>query len=485
MARVNQQNNGQQQQSSSYRTQRFSLVGSPQQRDGFSAKDQRFLNLYPELITTNITDGKKYYLKKRPGLNPLDNRGSTAEGRGCHFWKNHRYTVFGNTVYLDNAFFFTLNTSNGRVGFTDYNGINDYLILVDGTDGWVIDPVGAVTKITDPNFPSPHIPTPVFIDGYLLIVKANTADIYNSKLEDPLAWDSTQFVTAELYPDNLVAIVRNANYIVAVGEDSTEFFWDAATATGSPFQTNPSAVQQMGAVSTFSVVQTDKEVLFVGQTNAGGHTVWLLDDFKATQIGIEPICEALDDEGTNISSCEAFVVQSSGHKWYVLNLYGSNRTFVYDFYEKMWHQWSYNNTVFNCRDACNSNTGRPILIGRNDGHTYYLDSDYYTDNGVAITCQATTVKIDFDTINRKFYHRFSLIGDSPNGAANIPVSIDWSDDDYGTYLPTTPRQLYFNSTMAAVLRMGYGRRRIYRITYTQPYELRLEAFELDVNLGDS
>lgn len=476
---------GMTQQGSSYRTQRFSLIGSPQQRDGFSLKDQRFINLYPELITTNLTEGKKYYLKKRPGLNPLDTQTSGLEGRGCHWWKGARYTVFGNTVYKNNVALFTLSTSSGRVGFTDYNGTQDYLVLFDGVNGWVINTSFVATMITDPNFPTPHIATPVFIDGYLLALKANSADIYNCDLEDPFTWNASQFTTAELYPDNLMAIVKNANYVVAVGEDSTEFFWDAGNATGSPLNTNPSAVQQMGTVSTHSVVQTDKEVLFVGRTSSGGHTVWMLDDFKATQIGIEPVCEALDDEGTALNTCEAFVVQSSGHKWYILNLYNKKRTFIYDFYEKMWHEWQYNGTMFNCRDSCDSDTGKPILIGYNDGHTYYLDSDYYTDNGVPITCQATTVKIDFDTINRKFFHRFALIGDSPNGAANIPVSIDWSDDDYSNFYPNPPRTLYFNSTMAGVLRMGTGRRRIYRITYAQPYEFRLEAFEIDVNLGDS
>ena len=50
-----------------YHTQRFSFIGSPQQRDGTATKDQRFLNMYPELIKSPISDGKKYYLKKRPG----------------------------------------------------------------------------------------------------------------------------------------------------------------------------------------------------------------------------------------------------------------------------------------------------------------------------------------------------------------------------------------------------------------------------------
>ena len=59
-------------------TQRFSFIGSPQQRDGTYQKDQRFLNMYPELIKSPISDGKKYYLKKRPGVSRQVQVGSGA-----------------------------------------------------------------------------------------------------------------------------------------------------------------------------------------------------------------------------------------------------------------------------------------------------------------------------------------------------------------------------------------------------------------------
>lgn len=470
-----------------YQTQRLNLVGSPQQRDGFTGKDQRFINMYPEMIMTDITWGRKYYLKKRPGLMLLNDYGNQSQGRGVYYWNGHVYVAIGNTVYQDTTPLITLPTSSGMVGFTEYNGTQNYLALLDGIQGWMIDTNGVATQITDANFPTPHIPTPVFMDGYLVVAKAGTADIWNSQLNDPFTWDPTFFMTAELYPDNLVGLTRNANYILAIGTESTEYIYDAASPTGSPFQTNPSAVVRIGSVAVNTIVSSDKVVTYVGGSNDGGRTVWLFEGFKCQSIATEPVMEALDDEGTDLANAWAFTVRSSGHKWYVLNLVHRGRTFVYDYDELIWHEWSSNVHndwgIFNCNCSSDSNTGMAIMLDSTLGRTYYLDSDFYTDNGTAIYCQVTTTKVDFDTTASKFFNRVAVVGDSPNGPTPTPILIDWTDDDYDTFWPNPSRTINLNDTYSVTYQLGRSRRRAFRLTYGEPYELRLEGLDIDVNIG--
>lgn len=463
-----------------YHTTRFSFVGSPQQHNGVTLNDQRFLNCYPELIPSPISEGKKYYLKKRPGLGPFNIPVQQGAGRGMFFWNGHYYSVCGVNLYIDGAFLATLSTSVGSVGFTVYQFTDhtQVLIVADGGTVYQISTSNTVTTLV--GAPSPHVPTPIFFDGYLFLAQANSSTIWNCKLNDPTTWPADQFIDAEMYPYNIVSILKNKNYIVAISVGSIEFFYDNANPTGSPLQRNAPAVAQFGTPAPKSVTSTDSVFILVGSTNEGGRTVWTVDGFQPTEIGIEPIREALDHEGTNISGAIAYTIQCSGHKWYILNLFSSNRTFVYDLDEKMWHEWSSGLTqqVFSASYASDSNLGKVIVQDATTGILYELSPDFYDDNGAAINMSITTSKVDFDTIKRKRIFRLSIIGDTPNGNTNVPMSVYFSDDGYTTFVG--PRTLYLNGDYSTITNLGLTRRRAWRFVFQQPYPLRLESFELDL-----
>jgi len=78
--------------------------------------------------------------------------------------------------------------------------------------------------------------------------------------------------------------------------------------------------------------------------------------------------------------------------------------------------------------------------------------------------------------------RFALVGDWPttSGTGNN-VSVEWTDDDYATW--STPRTLSFDLDFPFLTRLGIFRRRAFRISYSQPYRLRLEGIEVDLNKG--
>jgi hypothetical protein len=464
-------------------TQRFSFIGSPQQRDGTTLFDQRFLNVYPELITSPITEGKKYYLKKRPGLSVLYDL-PAGFGRGIFYWHDvgGTYSAINNQLYFNQTPILTLSNSSGTVGFCEYRHTDGQalLIVLDGLTGWIITVNNVVTEITDVGFPSPHIPAPVFLDGYIFVAKVGTSTIYNSSLDDPTGWPSDGFIDAEMYPDQLATLTKAQNYLVAVGNGSVEFFYDNANATGSPLQRNAPAVAQFGTPAPLSVQQTEKEVVMIGQTFAGGRTVWSITGFQPEEIANAPIREALDQEGTAINLATAFIIQVSGHKFYVMNLKLHQRTFVYDFDEKMWHEWSngLGQNCFNTDYATDSSSGNPTILDLDNGAVYALAPQNWDDAGNPINCVIQTVKLDFDTMKRKRVFRLSIVGDSPAGDNPCPISVQFSDDDYNTW--STARILELNADYPTITRLGLSRRRAWKFTFVQPFPLRLESFEVDI-----
>jgi Phage stabilisation protein len=470
-----------------YETKRVNFIANPQQRDTSGSKDFRLINMMTEVVNSAIGDQKKYYIKSRPGMTTSYST-NTAVGRGMYNWMvsgtSYIMTVSGNKVYYNGTLVLTLATSTGQVGFTEFVSSTGVvkLVLLDGTNGYVFTAPGTYTQITDTDFPTPHIPHPVFLDGYLFVAKASTQDIYNSNLDDPSLWTAGEFISAEMYPDKIVALSKNNNYIYAIGSNSVEYFYDNANATGSPLARHASAVQQFGTVAPASVIQTEKEVIFVGETGNGGHTVWTIDGFKEKEIGIPAIKSALLGEGNNLANATAFCVRVSGQKCYVICL--STRTLVYSFATEMWHEWATNSSIFTGNYGTDGPNGSAYILDKSSGAVYLMDEMKYTDAGTAITCTAISAKLDFDNMNRKFMHRLTLVGDVPDDTlVDTTVNVSWSDDDYKTW--STPVALKFTGDLPSIFRLGMFRRRAIKLTYALPHLLRLEGMEVDINKGST
>ena len=470
-----------------YDTKRVNFIANPQQRSTSKNKDFRLTNMMVEVIQSPVGEQKKYYVKSRPGLTKIYDT-QAAVGRGLYYWMvsgtSYAMAAVGNKIYSNGTAVLTLSTSTGQVGFTEFvnsSGVVS-LIVVDGTNGYVFSTPSTYTQITDASFPTPHIPTPIFLDGYLFVAKKDTQDVYNCNLNLPLVWSGagSGYLSAEMYPDKIVALSKNNNYIYAIGSNTVEYFYDAANATGTPLARHQSAVQQFGTVAQASVVQTEKEVIFIGETGSGGHTVWSIDGFKEKEIGIPAIKSALLAEGSSLKDATAFSIRTAGQKVYVINL--TNRTLVYSFDTQMWHEWESGTSPFVGIYGSDGDNGSSNILDRTTGAIYAMDETKFTDNGTAIICSIVSAKIDFETMNRKMMYRLSLVGDVPDDTlTDSAVSISWSDDDYKTW--SSARTLTFNADLPAIFQLGQFRRRAFKITYSLPHLLRLEGIEVDINKG--
>ena len=480
---------------STYDSQKISFFGNPEQRSGTASdrlKDQRLVNCYKETIK-NLNGPKKEFLCERPALSYTLST-TAGEGRGIYAFNNGVWSVVGNKLYQDGNLKQTLSTSTGAVGWVEYSGSATYpinLVLFDGISGWVIDLANTVTQITDPDFPSPHQVHGAYMDGYLFLVKQGTADIYNSVLDNPMSWQAGDFITAETIPDPVQALVRQNNYIIAIGTGSIEYFYNAANSPGTPLARNPSAAHTIGSPAPDSVVMAEGQVIFVGFTWAGGRTIILMDGFKPVEIATEQIKMSLDEEGTFISQAKAFYVRRKGHRFYVLNIVNTNRTWVFDFEEREWHEWAdYTGANrFPCdwgsTNSPSSTTGSSFAQDRTSGIVFTLSQSTALDaSGPStthpITMIATSEKYNFGTMDRKFANRFSLVCDAL--PVDTPITLQWSDDDYKTW--STARDITINDTFSALTQLGSFRRRAFRLTYAQQYPFRMEYAELDFNMGN-
>jgi len=478
-------------QQNTYDTTRISFVGDLQQRNGVDlTKDYRLVNMMVELHDSPTQETKRAYIKSRPGMISAYTV-NTGVARGIYYWTvagvGYVISVVADKIYVNGVLLSSIATSIGQVGFTEFvSSLGAVtLVLVDGTNGYVFSsPAIAPTMIpVAGDFPSPHLPDPIFLDGYLFLAKSGTQDIYNSNLDDPTLWTVGDYISAEMYPDTIKALTKNNNYIYAVGSNSVEYFYDAATATGTPLARYDSAVQQFGTVAGNTVVQTEKEVILIGATGNGGNTVWTIDGFKEKEIGTPAIKHALLTEGTNLQNATAYAIRVSGQKLYILVL--TTRTLVYSFDTKLWHEWASGvngEFPFIGQFASDGLDGSAYILDKVGTNIYKMNASYFKDNLTTFRCEVTTNKVDYDTINRKFLSRVSILGDIPDGlGTENSFYLDWSDDDYNTW--STPRLLSYMNDFPVVKQLGTFRRRAFRLRYSLPHLVRLEGLEMDFNKG--
>ena len=344
-----------------------------------------------------------------------------------------------------------MTTTTGKVGMLLGNSttIGDYLFICDGTDGWVINNVGTVTAITDPDFP----------------------------------WNTSNYLSAEMFPDSVIALARQNNNVLVFGVYSTEFFYDAANVNGSPLARNDASTAQVGCISPNAIHQNEKQCFFIGQSDMGGRAVWQNVGFEMKKVSTEFIDRIIDSE-TNLADATGYGLRTMGHLFYVINLPTVNKTVVYDSEEKLWHQWSSDvsgiQNVFNCNYTADNNTGTSYLLSATGGKLYNFNVNSYQDDTTPILVELQTGKFDMDTYKRKFLVNFRIVGDETPGNY---VNVKWTDDDYQTW--SNIKQIGLDDSFPNFARGGAFRRRALNIQHTLNLPLRLESFETTYYEGDS
>lgn len=460
------------------------------QGDPTGAKDEHFLNCIFEIVKSKGLQDNRQFLMKRAGVSTYLTPAVSGNIRGMFYWKDSNKLLYciSDDVYMydtSTAATVTMNTvfgtTSGTVGFTTflYDTGTVKVVATDGTTLVTIDSAGTVVPCADADLPTPHIPKPVFIDGYLVVVKSNTASLYNSDLNDPLLWTAGNVIDAEMDGDRIVNIDKINNYIVAFGSSSIEYFWDAAVATGSPFQRNETPIKinkLIGGITRFG-----NAIFYIGLNENSQPDVFKLQDFQIEPVGTPTITRYLNAQTAAYTTYVGALLSCLGHTFYILNV--GNYTFVYDTETKIWDRWAYqSSTNFNVTNfvlvQTTSTTFTGFTLGTNSV-IHKLDDTVYQDNGTNFTFKFVTEPADFGTLNRKSMSMLSIVCDRPSVSSNATIS--WSDDDFQTF--TAGVTVDLDQDLPSIRRLGSFRQRSFKFEYADNYPCRVQRFLVNINKG--
>lgn len=492
---------------STYKDVPIPVSGSVLYRNG-DVTDQRDLQIVNMFYDTVFQDPQNKTaikrLVKRPGLSTT-NYSLTKDAAGDDL-RGYFYDVDQNAFYWavnDNVYAVkpdsgtstrtvcTLSTSSGLVGFCSYLKSDNTrsVVFSDGTDLWVDDYVGtSCAKVVDADLPSPHEPCPIYLDGYIFLIKKDTGDIYNSALDDPTSWTPGDFITAEISSDYLLRLIKTKNYIVAMGYNSIEYFYDAGNASGSPLQRNDSPYRSIGFITGLCTI--GDVTFFVGQDEKLNVCVFMLDGFEIKRIS-NSVVERTIQTNTNSANAKSrvnlnkpgYAISLSGHNFYVLPL--TTTTWVYDLAEKEWYEWKGSDGNGLAIQAAWTMYNGSMYVAI-DGQTAIsvLSPTVYQDYSVNFTCRYTSELLDIGTPNWKYISRLLLDCSQEEISGTSNTTLTWSDTDWSTSAAAS-RNINVFSISPQIYKLGRFRKRSFRFEYTDNYPFWLKGFTLFINVGQN
>jgi hypothetical protein len=328
----------------------------------------------------------------------------------------------------------------------------------------------------------------VFLDQYIFIGGCNNR-IYNSYVGDCTKWNALDYLSFEQSTDRLLGIAKHFNYLVAFGEWSTQFYYDAANATGSPLANSATYMIEIGVAAPTSIVQSEQTVIWVGKSKNNGASVYLLEGTSPQKVSTHNIDRFLTN--STLEKVTAYTVKVNGHLFYILSLHDTNVTLVYDLMEKTWYQWTqwakgsndqpnagvYGESYF--RPSYYAQVvNKPFVLDDDNGSLYIVNPYMYTDNNAPIYYRSVSDNTDSGTTKRKFFHRIEIIGDK------IPATmlIRHTEDDYNSW--SNYRQVDLSKPRAQLYQCGQTRRRAWEFLCTDDVPLRIDSAEIDFSIGE-
>lgn len=504
-------------------------------------------NMVPLSYTPVPGDAGTLYSTNRPALDGavIDSANTSGmKARGVYVWEKtsaltYYYAVVGVRVYTStDGSTWThrdtlLTSATTPVGFTEFiNSATNAksLVLVDGVEGYVYTSDAAGTKITDAEFPTPHLPFPVYLDGYLFLAKKDTGDIYNSDLNSTTAWTAGNFISSEQYPDDVQAITKVGNYLLAIGLHGCEYFYDAANATGSPLRRVDGASLPFGTFFPYTIASNKDTVVMVANMNDGEPGVVRIKGQQWEEVTpdfLMPIFVSVIEDGlSGITGADywGYFVRSHGDLFYCISLganIASGRTFAFSMRYNVWCLFtitsdsSYGQSNFPVTRATQGTRAEPVtfVIGYINSLPFFakfsegsngvlmygndlIDNSGLTGPGgvdtLSMQCAIVTPRMTFGTLNLKTMSRFGVNGEQvplvAMDAVNEKCAVSWYDFPGGLE-STTPKYLSLHESLSEpcfpfITQLGaFRKRRVCVQLFPKGGGIVVYSLECDINKG--
>ena len=453
-------------------------------RTGNVLQDSRLYNGYVE----KDPEYGGVWICKRPGFSLYSSVvGSPAVGQGVTNWLGDIYSVFGNTLYKNTTSIGAI-TGSGFYYFSSCRGATPKLVIKSTSTLYTYDASnGLVNHTAATNYPSITVPGVEYIDGYTVVFDSH-ANIWTSSINDPTTWGASDYLVAQIEQDAPIFLSKQLAYIIAFKGISTEVFWDAGNATGSPLAPILGSKVNVGCVQPYTVRNICGDLAWIGSTRSGNTRVMVMSAAQAQRISTPPIERFMDAMNYTTSQVSSWSATMLGHDYYAVSNATKNTTIVFDLTEKTWYFWTDpNGNYLPIVDSTYDNNANPIFQHVSNGNLYTFDHDNPSDtDDFADDFSGTPTPFPFDIFTsswdgglrvNKTVTSVEVVGDQVASTVNV----SWSDDDQKTF--SSPISLSLDQHRPMFQDGSTFRRRAWHINNLDSNFFRLKRLDLSALPG--
>lgn len=470
---------------------RIPLLPVIDSRNGSLSVDSRLTNGFMEK-----DEQGDWWVNKRPGfVYYATDVGASGTGLGLYYWsQTGKLYAISATSGLLRALQFGVFSTVGAVDtspafpydFQELQGTPRTLFIKNRTNAYVLTSTGVLTAVTSLDYPGntyPLVRGSAYLDGTVYVM-TTSAEIYGSAINDALTWDPLNMIRAQIEPDSGVALAKQASYVVAFKQWTTEFFYNAGayngTLTGSPLLPVANAKIPMGCAYADSVQSIDDVLYFVGRNRTVDPGVYAIRGLKLEKLSTFAVDKAL----ANSAVGKSWQLRLGGHTYYCFDLQASpTYTLVFDVSTRLWYTWSLQNASLDVL-ACASDldSGLNVFQGSNGADLRIMDVETYIDTDAArvqipVVCDAITPLFDAGTSLGKVLSKLRIVCDQNSGGS---LQIRWSDDDYQKWSNWITVNL--QDDVPFLTNLGRFTKRAFQYRHISPTPYRMSAFEVDLLL---
>lgn len=437
--------------------------------------DARLINAYAEKVGQNDA-----YIYKRPGLTQFSvNPGGAAPGWGIYNWNGDIYSIFGTGFYKNNVLLGTV-ASGLPYTFNQILGAFPSLFFHNGVNFYQYNTTTGFTPLA-PGFTCQ--PGSAYLDGTMYLLDS-AAVIHGSDLNLLSVWDLTNQILAQIESDVAVVIAKQLVYVIAFKAYSTEMFYDAGNATGSPLGSVPGQKLNYGIRHFGTLAELSGVLLWVDAIKNGGMSVRVMDQLTAQPCStpqIERLLQYADHNGWFTTlPVYSWTAKIDGHMFYALTIQGLNVTLVHDLTQKLWYEWTDTNGNYMPIVSSTFYGGSTLLQHQSNGLIYTLSTQVGTDLGAMFTTEIYTPEFDGGTYRRKVIDKMRFIGDiQPGNVFQVRVS----DDDFNSW--SNFREVDMGQLEPTLANCGTFKRRVWNLKMRTTSAGRIiKALEPEIEVGD-
>lgn len=320
------------------------------------------------------------------------------------------------------------------------------------------------------------------LDGYIFVM-TKSGRVFNSDLNSVTSWTAGSFILASISTDSGVGVAKYKNQIMAMGNQSIEFFYNAGNPAGSPLSSSPQLASTVGVAITGQLLTPNVNNTYVYPLYAtSNNKVFFVGSDRClyTMNGFSP--DKISEEGLKLQveysdGLSAFTLENRPVVAFSNNTYPFN-SFWYFVDDKIW-----TNPNFSAgHHVAGGDLSDPIIVLEDTsgklGYFSAIAGQIFQDFGVAFSMQFQ-LQTDMGTNFVKIVRELRVEADN-QASGNLAVS--YSDDDGATF--STSRNIDMTRQRKRLTRLGsFVGTRIWRFTHSDNTACRIKLLEFDYSVG--